>query len=67
VKIEVNETETRAVATTVATMQGFAAVGPPQPEIPKLVRCDHPFLFLLRDDTTGAILFLGRLATPNGP
>jgi serpin B len=66
-KIEVNETETRAAATTIATMGWGGAVGPPQPEIPKLVRCDHPFLFLLRDDTTGAILFLGRLATPSAP
>jgi len=38
-----------------------------KPEIPKLVRCDRPFFFLLRDDTTGAILFLGRLVYPQRP
>lgn len=65
VKIEVNESETRAAATTVATMGFGGAIGTPPPEIPKRMRCDRPFLFLLRDDTTGAILFLGRLATPS--
>lgn len=66
-KIEVNETETRAAATTIAAMGFGGALGEAERVTPKLMRCDRPFLFLLRDDTTGAILFLGRLATPSKP
>jgi serpin B len=34
-----------------------------EPPIP-VFRADHPFLFLIRDTQSGAILFLGRVMKP---
>ena len=61
-KIEFNEKETHAAAATVA-IGGFGG-GFAQAEVPVVVRCDRPFLFLIRDDVTGAILFIGRVVSP---
>ncbi|MEA3368666.1 MAG: serpin family protein, partial [Planctomycetota bacterium] len=60
--VEVNEEGTEAAAATAVIMMGSAA--PPAP--PPVVRCDRPFLFLIRDTRSGAILFLGRLVNPKG-
>jgi serpin B len=35
-----------------------------QPE-PTAFRADHPFLYLIRHDPTGTILFMGRMADPS--
>ena len=56
--IEVNEQGTEAAAATAVTMKRKGG-GPP------VIRADHPFLFLIRDRQTGAILFLGRVADPS--
>ena len=58
-RIEVGEESTEAAAVTAVTTAP-AAVAPP----PVSFRVDRPFLFYLIDDTTGAILFQGRVADP---
>ena len=57
--IEVNEQGTEAAAVTGGPVKGTA-----MPMVPPEFKADHPFLFLLRDKGTGAVLFLGRLSTP---
>jgi len=59
--VDVNETGTEAAAATAMMM-----VGASQAEEKEIISfdADHPFLFLIRDTTTGSILFLGRLADP---
>lgn len=56
--VEVNEEGTEAAAATAVEMITKAAITPPP------FRADHPFLFLIRDNQTGAVLFLGRLIDP---
>jgi serpin B len=54
--VEVNEEGTTAAAAT-ASHHGTKGMSPS-------FRADHPFLFLIRDNRSGSILFLGRLADP---
>ncbi|HEX4039776.1 MAG TPA: serpin family protein [Acidobacteriaceae bacterium] len=62
--VDVNEKGTEAAAAT-STIMMATAMRMPQPEPPPIVfRADHPFLFLIRDTTTGEILFLGRVEDP---
>lgn len=57
--IEVSEESTEAAAATAVGVRSAA-----MPPAPVSFRVDHPFLFYLVDDTTGAILFQGRVADP---
>ena len=57
--VDTNEEGTEAAAATAVVMTLSA-----MPEPPPVFRADHPFLFLIRDTKTGAILFLGRIADP---
>jgi serpin B len=57
--VDVNEEGTEAAAATAVTMK-FTSAGTPPPEF----RADHPFLFLIRHNPSGSILFLGRVADP---
>lgn len=58
-RVDVDEQGTEAAA---ATGVGVALRGA-SPE-PPTFRADHPFVFLIRHNPTGAILFLGRLTDP---
>jgi serpin B len=56
--VDVNEEGTEAAAATGVAVAKLAA--PVRP----VFRADHPFLFLIRDRSSGSILFLGRLVRP---
>ncbi len=60
--VSVDESGTEAAAATGAVMEVTAM---PVIERPVVFRADHPFVFLIRDGNTGAILFVGRVADPS--
>jgi len=57
--IEVNEEGSEAAAATGAVMMMRSMPAPPEQFV-----ADHPFLFYLRDKTTGMLLFQGRVVNP---
>ncbi len=57
--VSVNEEGTEAAAATAGVVRATAA------RVNPVFRADHPFLFLVRDTHTGAILFMGRVANPS--
>jgi serpin B len=61
--VDVNEEGTEAAAATGVVMLLAAAPGTGQP-VP-VFRADHPFIFFIQDDETGAILFMGRVVNPS--
>jgi serpin B len=60
--IEVMEDGTEAAAATSVAVIAGAIAHPPEP--PQVFHVDHPFLFAIVDDASGAILFQGRIADP---
>ena len=63
--VDVNEEGTEAAAAT-AVVATPAAAPFGDPEEPVVFRADHPFVFLIRDNRSGAVLFLGRVTDPRG-
>ncbi|MFS7926041.1 putative Serpin family protein [Helianthus anomalus] len=61
--VEVNEEGTEAAAVTVMAVIGSAR----RVQIPKKVDfvADHPFMFVIREDVTGAVLFMGQVTNPS--
>ena len=57
--VEVNEEGTEASAATAVIMSRCY----PPPKVP-VFRADRPFIFMITDDRTGLILFLGRVNDP---
>jgi serpin B len=47
-----------------ATAAGFAELGSGPEPIRKVFRADHPFLFFIRENATGTVLFMGRVMHP---
>jgi len=58
--VDVNEEGTEAAAATGVTMK-LTSFGPSETPV---FRADHPFLFLIRDNHSASILFLGRVVNP---
>jgi serpin B len=56
--VEVNEEGTEAGAATLVTP------APGRSAEPSTFRADHPFLFLIQENRTGSILFIGRVTDP---
>ena len=61
---EVTEEGTYSAA---ASARAMIVKGPPPAYIPVQFRADHPFVFLIWDDETGNILFMGRVVDPSQP
>ena len=61
--IEVDEHGTEAAAATAVTVMRTTAM-PHETEKVILFRADHPFVFVIRDNASGAILFMGRVTKP---
>jgi serpin B len=59
--VEVSERGTEAAAASGAVISRTIARAPEQAVV---FRADHPFIFLIRDTRTQAILFIGRLTDP---
>jgi len=57
--VDVNEQGTEAAG---ATGAGIALASAPVKQ--QIFQADHPFLFLIRDNRSGSILFLGRVSNP---
>jgi serine protease inhibitor len=59
--VDVTEEGTEAAAATAAIISLTSAPSAPPPTF----RADHPFVFLIRDNRSGSILFVGRVINPN--
>ena len=58
--VDVNEEGTEAAAATAVVMSRGVEAAP-------LFYADHPFIFLIRENSTGSLLFLGRVVDPTDP
>jgi len=59
--VDVNEEGTEAAAATAVTMRAMAMRAP---NLAPVFRADHPFVFLIRDNRSNSILFMGRMEDP---
>lgn len=59
--VRVDEKGTEAAAASL----GMMVTGQGPPPSPREVKVNRPFLFLIRDNPTGLVLFLGRVSDPS--
>jgi len=59
--VKVSEEGTEASAATTITVPDGISLR--EPLIP-VFRADHPFIFLIQENQTGSILFMGRVSEP---
>jgi serpin B len=60
--IDVNEEGTEAAAATGISMRSMVAMREPPPTV---FRVDHPFVFVICENKSGSILFMGRVTDPS--
>ncbi len=60
VRVDEKGTEAAAATAVMALRAGSAAMAPP-----RQLKVDRPFLFLIRDNASGLVLFLGRVTDPS--
>ena len=60
--VSVDENGTEAAAATAAAMEASAV----EAGAPITFTVDRPFIFFIRDDQTGSLLFVGRVLDPTG-
>jgi len=61
--VEVDENGTEAAAATAIALRLSAAIPEDTARIP-VFRADHPFIYLIQDNESGTILFMGKLEKP---
>jgi serine protease inhibitor len=59
--IDVQEEGTEAAAATIVEVKNYSAGGG---DTPILFKVDRPFLYIIKENSTGAILFIGRVGKP---
>lgn len=60
--VDVNEEGTEAAAATAVHVRAGMTS---RPRPPIIFRADHPFMFLIRDNRSGGMLFIGRVTNPS--
>jgi serpin B len=63
--VDVSEEGTEAAAATAVVHRALSGAPVRHPNPPIIFRADHPFMFLIRDNRSGSILFMGRVANPS--
>lgn len=64
--LEINEKGTEAAAATGLVLYPISGRVGPKPPKPIIFNVEHPYLIVLRDKATGAIVFIGHIENPTG-